>query len=566
MLLGGLLPPGEPALPTARRRRADELDRRPRRPVRDRRRPTTASPTTTSARATRVDARRLPHRAPAGDQRHLAALRRGRRLRAPRVVVRRGLGVEGGVRHHALSGRGGGPPGRSGLPRLLVRGRRLRPLRTERGSPPKRSGRRRRPGPRTSRASGRSGSGPPRTSAAIPASSRHPYREYSEVFFGDRLPRPARRLVGDRPARRDRHVPQLGPPPAPADLRRRPTGHDRRRADGAAADHRRASSSSPSCGPEDERTLADDVLDGLTRPFKELPPKHFYDARGAELFDPICELPEYYPTRAERAILERAPARSWRRTGAAELVELGSGTAAKTRLLLRRDGRGRARCDRYVPIDVTESMVRATRRRARARSSPGCACTASSATSSATSRHVPPAATARASSPSSAARSATSRPAAGGASCARSPSCCGPDGHLLLGTDLVKDPASSRPPTTTAPASPRSSTATSCTCSTASSTPTSTSTPSSTSRSSTASASGSRCACARDAPQRRARRPARPRRRLRRRARSCAPRSARSSRPSAWAATSPPPGSSCATVLTDPDELFALSLARVQGD
>ena len=54
-----------------------------------------------------------------------------------------------------------------------------------------------------------------------------------------------------------------------------------------------------------ERSLAEDVLDGLTRPFKELPPKHFYDARGAELFDQICELPEYYPTRAERAILEQ---------------------------------------------------------------------------------------------------------------------------------------------------------------------------------------------------------------------------------------------------------------------
>ena len=44
-----------------------------------------------------------------------------------------------------------------------------------------------------------------------------------------------------------------------------------------------------------ERSLAEDVLDGLTRPFKELPPKHFYDARGAELFDQICEQPEYYP-------------------------------------------------------------------------------------------------------------------------------------------------------------------------------------------------------------------------------------------------------------------------------
>jgi uncharacterized SAM-dependent methyltransferase len=44
----------------------------------------------------------------------------------------------------------------------------------------------------------------------------------------------------------------------------------------------------------DESSLGDDVLDGLTRPFKELPPKHFYDRAGAELFDRICELPEYY--------------------------------------------------------------------------------------------------------------------------------------------------------------------------------------------------------------------------------------------------------------------------------
>ncbi|HEX6744787.1 MAG TPA: L-histidine N(alpha)-methyltransferase [Solirubrobacteraceae bacterium] len=109
-------------------------------------------------------------------------------------------------------------------------------------------------------------------------------------------------------------------------------------------------------GPKDERSLADDVLDGLTRPFKELPPKHFYDARGGELFDRICELPEYYPTRAERAILEERSAEIVEATGAAELVELGSGTAAKTRLLLQAmSDAGTLR--RYVPLDVTESMV-----------------------------------------------------------------------------------------------------------------------------------------------------------------------------------------------------------------
>jgi L-histidine N-alpha-methyltransferase len=108
---------------------------------------------------------------------------------------------------------------------------------------------------------------------------------------------------------------------------------------------------------EQERSLADDVLDGLTRPFKELPPKHFYDARGAELFDRICELPEYYPTRAEREILQETAGELAALTGAAELVELGSGTAAKTRVLL--DALYAAgTLVRYVPVDVTESMVR----------------------------------------------------------------------------------------------------------------------------------------------------------------------------------------------------------------
>jgi L-histidine N-alpha-methyltransferase len=107
----------------------------------------------------------------------------------------------------------------------------------------------------------------------------------------------------------------------------------------------------------DERSLAEDVLDGLTRPFKELPPKHFYDARGADLFDQICELPEYYPTRCERTILSERADELAELTGAVELVELGSGTASKTRVLL--DALSAAgTLERYVPVDVTESMVR----------------------------------------------------------------------------------------------------------------------------------------------------------------------------------------------------------------
>jgi L-histidine N-alpha-methyltransferase len=107
----------------------------------------------------------------------------------------------------------------------------------------------------------------------------------------------------------------------------------------------------------DQRTLANDVLDGLTRPFKELPPKHFYDARGSELFAQICELPEYYPTRTEIAILEAVAADIVDETGAGELVELGSGASDKARILL--DAMAQAgTLTRYIPLDVSESVVR----------------------------------------------------------------------------------------------------------------------------------------------------------------------------------------------------------------
>jgi L-histidine N-alpha-methyltransferase len=108
----------------------------------------------------------------------------------------------------------------------------------------------------------------------------------------------------------------------------------------------------------EERSLAYDVLDGLTRPFKELPPKHFYDARGSELFERICGLPEYYPTRAEKAILTGQAEAIVAATGAGELVELGSGSIEKAQILL--DAMQAAgTLQRYVPLDVSESVVRA---------------------------------------------------------------------------------------------------------------------------------------------------------------------------------------------------------------
>ena len=141
-----------------------------------------------------------------------------------------------------------------------------------------------------------------------------------------------------------------------------------------AARARRSGSTRTSTAAE-ERSLADDVLDGLTRPFKELPPKHFYDARGAELFDRICELPEYYPTRTERAILERARAGARRahRRGRARRARLGHG-GQDARAARRAARRGHARALR-ARRRHREHGAR-LRRGAHRASTRGCACTA----------------------------------------------------------------------------------------------------------------------------------------------------------------------------------------------
>ncbi|MFE4171751.1 L-histidine N(alpha)-methyltransferase [Streptomyces sp. NPDC056909] len=107
--------------------------------------------------------------------------------------------------------------------------------------------------------------------------------------------------------------------------------------------------------PEDATgaALRADVLQGLTRTPKTLPPKWFYDTRGSELFEEITRLPEYYPTRAEREILlARGPAIA-AQTGARTLVELGSGSSDKTRHLLDE----LTALQLYVPVDVSESAL-----------------------------------------------------------------------------------------------------------------------------------------------------------------------------------------------------------------
>src|SRR2546423_4633227 len=100
-------------------------------------------------------------------------------------------------------------------------------------------------------------------------------------------------------------------------------------------------------------TMADDVRDGLGSEPRALPPKYFYDARGSQLFDQITTLPEYYPTRCERAILNRHAHAVV--DGCQELVEIGSGTASKTRALLYAMA-ARGELARYVPLDVDESV------------------------------------------------------------------------------------------------------------------------------------------------------------------------------------------------------------------
>jgi L-histidine Nalpha-methyltransferase len=106
------------------------------------------------------------------------------------------------------------------------------------------------------------------------------------------------------------------------------------------------------------KALRSDVLEGLTATPKSLPPKWFYDSVGSDLFDQITRLPEYYPTRTEAQILRDHSAQIASASGADTLVELGSGTSEKTRMLLNalRDS-GSLR--RFIPFDVDAGVLNA---------------------------------------------------------------------------------------------------------------------------------------------------------------------------------------------------------------
>ncbi|HVW31408.1 MAG TPA: L-histidine N(alpha)-methyltransferase [Acidimicrobiia bacterium] len=111
-------------------------------------------------------------------------------------------------------------------------------------------------------------------------------------------------------------------------------------------------------GPDDLRAgMRADVTRGLLATPKELASKYFYDEEGSALFDAITRLPEYYPTRTERSILVATAGEIAERSGADTLIELGSGTSEKTRILLDAlHARGALR--RFVPFDVDEATLR----------------------------------------------------------------------------------------------------------------------------------------------------------------------------------------------------------------
>ncbi len=114
----------------------------------------------------------------------------------------------------------------------------------------------------------------------------------------------------------------------------------------------------------------DDVIQGLMRTLKSLPAKYFYDDRGSELFEQICDLPEYYPTRTEAWILNKYANEIAEITGCCELVELGSGSSTKTHFLLNAYQKRAYQKEadllieslpeafRYIPIDVSGGILK----------------------------------------------------------------------------------------------------------------------------------------------------------------------------------------------------------------
>ena len=102
-----------------------------------------------------------------------------------------------------------------------------------------------------------------------------------------------------------------------------------------------------------------DIIQGLNNQPKTLPCRYLYDDQGSEIFEQICELPEYYPTRTEQAILETSALEIAQMTGLSTLIELGSGSSRKTRLLLDAYSQFQQELQ-YFPIDVSAGILQTT--------------------------------------------------------------------------------------------------------------------------------------------------------------------------------------------------------------
>ena len=309
-----------------------------------------------------------------GDRRRAAAVLGARR--------RGGLGADGDGRSR---------PGRSGPsrpPRLLARGRRLRPLGRQAAAERARvgggggRGRTRQPRPLASDAPVGARHAAVRSSAtpgsgrsdflAYPGFEAFPYREYSEVFFGDEYKVLRGGVLGDPPQRDAAAASATGTcrsaaRSSPASAAR--GTHDPRRCRPREADddsrsryHRQIAIESTSPPGAARRWRATSAL-GLSTEPKELAPKYFYDERGSQLFEQITELPEYYPTRAERSILAERAAEIVAAAGEPRRWS-SSAPARRRRPATCSSAMRDAGClETYVPVDISEEITHETAER-----------------------------------------------------------------------------------------------------------------------------------------------------------------------------------------------------------
>jgi L-histidine Nalpha-methyltransferase len=162
--------------------------------------------------------------------------------------------------------------------------------------------------------------------------------------------------VGDPSRGNSEHFPQLGLSNQKADIQWIPL-----RAGRVKENHFSdvAGGTPPYTVRRSRQQMVRDVREGLTKVPKQLSPKYFYDERGSELFEEITQLPEYYLTRAERSLLEQRISEIVEAVRPCSLVELGAGSATKTRLILdEMRSSGCAEC--YVPIDESKDFLEAT--------------------------------------------------------------------------------------------------------------------------------------------------------------------------------------------------------------